>query len=60
MAGSYLYAELSDYLSATIQKIGNRGGIMLNELVGMPLRLFIPLFVPALAVVLFVLERFTG
>jgi uncharacterized membrane protein YedE/YeeE len=34
MAGSYLYAEMSGYLNATIQKIGSRGKIMLTDLVG--------------------------
>ena len=39
---------------------GNRGGIMLPDLVGMPLPVFIVLFVPVLAVVLLLLERFAG
>ena len=59
MVGSHLYAELSHPL-APVKTWGNRGGIMLNELVGVPLRLFIVLFVPVLAVVLFLLERFAG
>ncbi|MDP2128879.1 MAG: YeeE/YedE thiosulfate transporter family protein, partial [Pseudohongiella sp.] len=32
MAGSYVYAETSDYLSATIQRVGDRGRIMLPDL----------------------------
>jgi uncharacterized membrane protein YedE/YeeE len=46
MAGSYVYAETSGYLSSTIQKIGNRGGIMLPDLLGMRLAVFLALFVP--------------
>ena len=59
MAGSYLYAETSDYLSATIQKIGNRGGIMLPDLLGMRLIVFLVLFVPVLVLGLIGLERLT-
>ena len=60
MAGSYLYAETSDYLSATIQKIGNRGGIMLPDLIGMRLIVFLALFVPLLVLGLFALEHLTA
>lgn len=60
MAGSYLYAETSDYLSATIQKIGNRGGIMLPDLLGVRLTVFLALFVPLLGLSLWVLERLTS
>lgn len=60
MAGSYLYAETSSYLSATIQTIGSRGRIMLPDLLGMRLALFLTLFVPLLGVALFVLERFSS
>jgi hypothetical protein len=59
MAGSYLYAETSDYLSATIQKIGNRGGIMLPDLIGVRLIVFLALFVPLLVLSLFALDRLT-
>ena len=60
MVGSYLYAETSDYLSATIQKIGNRGGIMLPDLLGMRVTHFLVAFVPLLALILVALERFTS
>ena len=60
MAGSYLYAETSDWLSATIQKIGNRGGIMLPDLLGMRLVVFLALFVPVLVLALFALDRLTA
>lgn len=59
MAGSYLYAETSDYLSATIQKIGNRGGIMLPDLLRMRLVVFLVIFVPVLVLSLVGLERLT-
>lgn len=48
LAGSYFYAETSGYLSSTIQKIGNRGRIMLPDLLGMRLAVFVAVFVPLL------------
>ena len=59
MAGSYLYAETSAYIDSTIQKIGNRGGIMLPDLLGIRLAAFLAAFIPLLVVGLFVLERLT-
>lgn len=60
MVGSYVYAETSDYLSATIQKIGNRGRIMLPDLIGMRVTIFLVMFVPLLALGLLALERLTS
>jgi len=57
MTGSYLFAETSDYLGATIQKIGNRGSIMLPDLLGMRLTVFLLIFVPLLGLSLLTLER---
>lgn len=57
MAGSYLYAETSGYLDSTIQKIGNRGDIMLSDLLGMRLNVFLAVFVPLLVLVLVVMEQ---
>ena len=57
MVGSYVYAETSDYLSATIQGIGNRGRIMLPDLVGVRVKVFLVIFVPLLVAGLFVLQR---
>lgn len=57
MAGSYVYAETSGYLSSTLQKIGNRGDIMLPDLLGMRLGVFLALFVPLLGLVLVVMEQ---
>ncbi len=59
MAGRYLYAGTSDRLGATIQKIGNRGSIMLPDLLGMRLKVFLALFVPLIVLSLFALERLT-
>ena len=60
MVGSYVYAETSDYLSASIQKIGNRGRIMLPDLIGMRVTLFLAIFVALLVSGLLVLERLTS
>ena len=57
MAGSYVYAETSDYLSATIQRIGNRGRIMLPDLVGVRVKVFLVIFVPLLVASLVILHR---
>jgi len=57
LAGSYFYAETSGYLASTIQKIGNRGGIMLPDLLGMRLAVFLALFVPLLVLGLFVVAQ---
>jgi uncharacterized membrane protein YedE/YeeE len=57
MAGSYFYAETSGYLSSTIEKIGNRGGIMLPDLLGMRLAVFLAVFVPLLVLGLFVMAQ---
>lgn len=56
MGGSYIYAETSEYLESTIQKIGNRGGIMLPDLLEMRLAVFLAMFVPLLVVALFVMS----
>jgi len=56
MVGSYVYTETSDYLTATIQKIGNRGCIMLPDLIGMRVALFLVIFAPLLVFSLFILH----
>lgn len=53
----YLYAETSGYVGSTIQKIGNRGGIMLPDLLGMRLAVFLAVFVPLLVLGLFVVAQ---
>jgi len=60
MVGSYLFAETSDFLSETIQKIGNRGSIMLPDLIGVRITVFLAVFVPLLGLSLFALERLTS
>lgn len=60
MAGSHLYALLSGPLGASVLTWGNRGGIMLPDLIGMRLRVFLPVFVLLLAGALFLLERWAG
>lgn len=54
MAGSYFYAETSGFLGMTIQKIGNRGLIMLPDLLGMRVAVFLAVFVPLLLLGLYV------
>jgi len=57
LVGSYLYAETSGFLGSTIQKIGNRGRIMLPDLLGMRLAVFLAVFVPLLVLGLFVIAK---
>lgn len=56
LAGSYLYAELSRKLNATILTWGNRGGIMLPDLIGIRLFPFLLIFVPLLGGVIVALH----
>lgn len=60
LAGSHLYAELSHPLDATILRWGNRGGVMLPDLLGMRLSMFLAVFAPCLAAALWLLHRFTA
>ncbi|PKO31267.1 MAG: YeeE/YedE family protein [Betaproteobacteria bacterium HGW-Betaproteobacteria-7] len=57
LAGSYIYAETSGYLGSTIEKIGNRGGIMLPDVLGVRLAVFLVLFVPLLVIGLFLIAQ---
>ena len=59
MAGSYLFAECSGLLGKTVMKWGDRGKLMLPELLGMRLSMFLLIFVPVLIVVLVAVDRFT-
>ncbi len=59
MAGSYIFAECSGWLGKTVMKWGDRGKLMLPELVGMRLSMFLLIFVPVLIVVLVAVDRFT-
>lgn len=58
LAGSYLYAELSRSLSATVLTWGERGGIMVPDLIGVRLLPFLFVFTPVLGGVLVLLYFF--
>ena len=59
LAGSYLYAEMSGLMNRTILKWGDRGKVMLPDLVGVSPATFVMVFVPALVLGLIALERMT-
>ena len=59
MVGSYLYAESSGLLGRTVLKWGDRGKLMLPELVRVSPVVFILVFAPLLVAVLVVVERMT-
>ena len=59
MVGSYLYAESSGLLGRTVLKWGDRGQLMLPELVRVSPAVFILVFAPLLVAVLVVVERMT-
>lgn len=60
LAGSYLYAEFSRGLGATVLTWGNRGGIMLPDLVGVRLLPFLLIFTPFLVGALVLLHWISG
>lgn len=60
MAGSYLYAELSGLLGKTVLKWGDRGKLMLPELVRVSVATFVLVLAPLLVVLLVVLDRTTA
>ena len=57
MTGSYLFAEASGWLGKTLMKIGDRGKLMLPEVVGLRLSTFLIIFVPLLIVALVAVDR---
>lgn len=57
MAGSYVYAETSGHLGSTIENIGNRGRIMLPDVLRMRLAVFLAVFVPLLMLGLFAVAQ---
>jgi uncharacterized protein len=57
--GSYVYAEFSKPLKATVEKWGEKGKLTLPEALRIPRPAFIPLFALALVGVLVALDRFT-
>lgn len=60
VAGSYLYAEFSKPLKATVGKWGEKGKLMLPDVLRIPRPVFIPLFAFLLFGVLFALDRYTA
>lgn len=59
MLGSFLYAEASKKLKASVEQWGDKGKLMLSDLVGAPRGVFIPLFAVFLIAILAGLARFT-
>ena len=59
MLGSYLFAEASGWLDKTLLKVGDRGKLMLPEVVGVSLPMFLMIFLPLLIAGLFAIGRFT-
>jgi uncharacterized membrane protein YedE/YeeE len=60
MLGSYLFAEASGWLGKTLLKIGDRGKLMLPEIVGLQLPVFLVIFVPLLIAGLFAIDLFAS
>ena len=52
IVGSHLFAEVSGKMAETLQKVGDRGKLMLHEVLGVRRWPFIAGFVPLLVVVL--------
>ena len=59
MVGSYIFAEVSGRLEKTVMKWGDRGKVMLPELVKVSLATFLMVWIPTLLVVLFAVDRLT-
>ena len=59
MAGSYLYAESSGLLGKTLLKWGDRGKLMLPELVRVSVATFVLILAPLLVLALVALEQAT-
>jgi uncharacterized protein len=57
--GSYLYAECSAGLKSGLEKRGDKGKLLLPDLLHMPRAIFIPVFGVVLVVALVVLESLT-
>lgn len=58
MVGSYLFAEASAWLDKTLMKVGDRGKLMLPEMVGLRLPVFLFIFVPLLISGLVAIDQF--
>ena len=60
MTGSYLFAEMSGWLGKTLMKVGDRGKLMLPEVVGVGLPTFLLIFIPLLIAALVAVDRLTA
>ncbi len=60
IVGSHLYAASSSALKGNVLAWGDRGSIMLSDLVHLRLGVFLASFVPLLVVALWAIERWTG
>jgi uncharacterized membrane protein YedE/YeeE len=58
MLGSYLFAEASGWLDKSLMKVGDRGKLMLPEIVGLRLPVFLFIFVPLLIAGLVAIDQF--
>jgi uncharacterized protein len=58
MIGSYLFAEASGRLDKTLMKVGDRGKLMLPEMVGLRVPVFLFIFVPLLIAGLVAIDQF--
>jgi len=57
LVGSYLYAEFSGVLKRSIERWGDKGKLLLPELLHIPRGAFIPGFAVLLTVLLFLIQR---
>lgn len=57
VAGSFVFAELSRWLSRTVESWGDRGELMLPEALHIPRAVFVPVFGLLLVMALIVLDR---
>jgi uncharacterized membrane protein YedE/YeeE len=57
MLGSYLFAEASGWLGKTLLQVGDRGKLMLPELIGVRLSTFLFILVPVLIGALVAIDR---
>jgi uncharacterized membrane protein YedE/YeeE len=59
MVGSYIFAEVSGGLEKTVMKWGDKGKVLLPELVKVSLAIFLVVWIPMLLLVLFAVDRLT-
>lgn len=60
IAGSYVYAQLSGWLEQTVEKWGDKGKVLLPDLLHIPRAAFVPGFALLLLAALFVMDRFAA